>query len=223
MIYSSIRKGSVERSWCFPLFGQEVQFFFLFQWNTMDTAINEQAQSLVWCTWEQTKYFSLYSIYNDKCFLFPVTCRECQQSCSCYLKEKMSKNVTVFSRRGEKTHPKTNENHNAWTISSNLRLVKLVSCTARGVVSFPPVLLKDKAWSRTEVAWRTEFQRLEDVLLGYWTMAMFTWNVHVSSFCFGYVNVNSLWVVVEIGCNWNTKKCYWRKKLDWKWGSSMKT
>lgn len=70
----------------------------------MDTAINEQAQSLVWCTWEQTKYFSLYSIYNDKCFLFPVTCRECQQSCSCYLKEKMSKNVTVFSRSGEKNN-----------------------------------------------------------------------------------------------------------------------
>lgn len=105
MIDYSIRKGSVKRSWCFPLFGQEVQFF-LFRWNTMDTAINEQAQSLVWCTWEQTKYFSLYSIYNDKCFLFPVTCRECQQSCSCYLKEKMSKNVTVFSRSGEKNNQK---------------------------------------------------------------------------------------------------------------------
>lgn len=134
MFHSFVRKESIKRSLVLPFVWTGGTFFF--QWNTMDTAINEQAKNFIWCTWEQTKYFSLCSIYNDKCFLFPVTCRECQQSCSCYLKEKMSKNVTMFSRR------KNNNNKNpTWTISSNLRLVKLVSWAASGVIGFPPVLL----------------------------------------------------------------------------------
>lgn len=131
MIHSFIRKGSIKRSLVLP---------FVWTGGTAFISVKHNGHSdqwttnnFVWCTWEQTKYFSLYSIYNDKCFLFPVTCRECHQSCSCYLKEKMSKNVTMFSSKKKNI---TNKNP-SWTISSNLRLVKLVS----GVIGFSPVLL----------------------------------------------------------------------------------
>lgn len=56
-----------------------------------------------------------------------------------------------------------------------------------------------------------KLQYVKGVSLGDQAVSAFTWNVYISSFCFGDINANSLWIV-EIGCDWNTKKDYWRKK-----------